>query len=210
MAAVLIPALGNAKELPEIVTAVGLLGDLSAVRPLVELLSVEEVAELAAEALYVIVGARLFEEVLVPDPVSEDEMLEQEIAEYQETGELPRRPDGEPFGTRVRRLARDPEVWSDWLSGNASGFVAGQRYRLGEPCTPRLLLDCLRDETFPKRYRPWVAEELQIRYRVDLPFEVDMFVVEQRRVLDAAVAAMAGKPVEFEPGQWHFAAHPTF
>ena len=53
-------------------TALGLLGDLSIVRNLVDLLSDPALAAAAADALYVITGAPLWEKVLIPDELSED------------------------------------------------------------------------------------------------------------------------------------------
>jgi len=201
----LVEGLEDCSRVDETVMALALLGDLSAVRPLVGLLTRPEAAGVAADALQVITGASLFETVVVAEELSEDEMLPHELAAFRETGELPRRPDGEPFGARVRRVSRDPAVWADWLKANAQRFARGYRYRFGEPCTPRVLLDCLSSETFPKSYRPWLAEELLIRYGIDLPFEADMRVGEQSRVLAAAAARIEAASARFEPGRWYFA-----
>lgn len=189
----------------ETVTALALIGDLSAVRPLVDLLSVEELAGAAADALYVITGAELYEEVVQVDPVDEDGLFEDELAIYRATGELPRRPDGEPFGTKVRRLTRDATAWNDWLSQSASRFTAGRRYRLGKPSSPAVSLECLLSKTFPKAYRPWIVEELHICYRVDVPLECDMFVASQRRLLATAAMSISRLDGSFQQGQWYFA-----
>jgi hypothetical protein len=205
MALPLVEALEDATPVDDTVMALALLGDPSAVRPLAGLLMRPETAGMAADALQVITGASLFETVLVAEELSEDEMLPHELAAFRETGELPRRPDGQPFGVRVRRVSRDPAVWADWLKANARRFTRGYRYRFGEPCTPRVLLDCLSSETFPNSFRPWLAEELLIRYGIDLPFEADMRVGEQSRVLAAAAARIEAASARFEPGRWYFA-----
>jgi hypothetical protein len=189
----------------ETVTALALIGDLSAVRPLVDLLSHEEMADAAAEALYVITGAELYEEVVEPDPIDEDGLFEDELALYRATGELPRRSDGEAFGTKVLRLTRDAAVWSEWLAMNASRFVAGCRYRFGRQSSPAVSLECLRSKAFPKAYRKWIAEELHICYRVDVSLECDMFVAPQRRLLAAAATNVSKLGGAFQEGHWYFA-----
>jgi hypothetical protein len=206
MVRVLLPALRTSEKPVDILISLGLLGDLSAVRPLVDLLSNEKLAGAAAEALDVITGASPFEDVVVPEEMSEDELFPSELEALRATSELPRRVDRQPLSTRVRRLSRDPAVWNEWLRSNSSRFPEGRRYRSGAPCTPQVLLDCLRSETFPKSYRRWVGEELLIRYGFDLPFEPDMPVVQQRRVLEGAAAKIAEMTATFAPGHWYFAA----
>lgn len=189
--------------------ALGLLGDLPAVRPLIDLLSVEEAAGPAADALHVITGADLFEDVLVPEPPNEDEMFPEEVAAFHERGEVPQRADGRPFGTTVHRLSRDPAVWQEWVASNSSRFAAGRRHRCGVLYSPGTLLDCLRSESYPKPYRDFVGEELLIRYGVDLSFEPDMFVAQQQRVLGDAARTVAQATERFEAGEWYFAGRPV-
>ena len=202
-----VPALVAAVRPPgavvEAVVALGLLGDLSAVRPLVELLPVEALAQSAAEALHVITGAALVTDVQVADVMGEDEMSEKELAAFRETGARPGRGDGQPYLTTVRQLSIDPGVWETWLSANASRFKADRRYRLGREYNPRVLLDCLVSDSFPKTWRGLVAEELLVRYGIDVPFEPDMLVAAQRRVLrESAPAVQAGESM-FEAGRWY-------
>jgi len=202
---VLLDALASPEPSADVVIALALLGDLAAVRPLAESLSIERLARHVAEALHVITGADLIEEVLIPDEISEEEMFPDEVAAYRETGQRPRRPDGEPFGTKARLVSREAGVWQEWLSANASRFTRGTRYRFGRPCTPRVLYDCLRSVTFPKAYRPFAAEELLIRYGIDLPLETDMFVAQQMEILDAAQRRIDEAAAIFERGRWYFA-----
>ena len=188
---------------PEVVDALGLLGDLSAVRPLVELLSVETLAESAVEALHVITGAALVTDVQVPDAMSEDEMFEEEVATFRRTGARPGRGDGQPYATTVRQLTVDPGVWEAWLRANASRFKSDRRYRLGREYSPRVLLDCLVSDTFPKAWRGLVADELMVRYGIDVPFEPDLPVVVQQRVLsESAPVVQAGESM-VEAGRWY-------
>jgi uncharacterized protein (TIGR02270 family) len=188
---------------PEVIAALGLLGDLSAVRPLVELLSVETLAQSAGEALHVITGAVLVTDVQVPDVMSEDEMHEQELAAFRETGARPGRGDGQPYATIVRQLSVDPVAWEAWLSANASRFKPDRRYRLGREYSPRVLLDCLVSDTFPKTWRGLVADELLVRYGIDVPFEPDLPILAQQRVLsESAAAVQAGESI-VESGRWY-------
>ena len=192
----------------EAILALGLLGDLAAVRPLVNLLSDESAAGAAAEALYVITGAPLFEEVIVPDEIGEEELFPGELEEFRRRGELPRRPDGQPFGTVVRRLSRNASAWAAWLTANASRFIADRRYRSGALYSPAVLLECLKSTTFPKAYRAHVGEELLIRYAVDIAFDVDLPVRAQYRLLRAAESAIDRANRAFDAGRWYFAGRP--
>jgi uncharacterized protein (TIGR02270 family) len=201
----LLAALRNPGQHGEIISALGLLGDLSAVRPLVELLSVDPVGGAAADALHVITGAPLFEDTILPDLATEEELFPEELADFRGRGQAPRRPDGRPFGPVVLRLSRDSAVWREWLATNASRFVAERRYRSGTPYAPGVLLECLRSASFPKSYRAWIGEELLIRYGLDIRFEADLPVRQQRRVLAEAEGAPMKAAAGVEPGRWYFA-----
>jgi uncharacterized protein (TIGR02270 family) len=201
----LLRALEDSDQPRSVVMACGLLGDVSIVRPLVDLLSDDHVAPAVADALYVITGAPLFQDTLIPDQVDEDEMTEQELAAFREQGEIPRRADGTPFGRRMRQLTLDPSAWQSWLDSNASRFRPAARYRLGALDSPQVLLDCLWSPTYPRLYRSWVGDELLIRYGIDLPFEVDMPVARQRQVLDRAIGPIARETAAVQEGQWYFA-----
>lgn len=209
--AILLEQLSRADPPAEVVTAVGLLGDLSVADQLIRLLTVSPLATAAAEALHVITGAPLFEDVFVPDNLTVDELFDKELRAYRETGELPNRGDGQPFGSRTRRLSVDSNLWGCWLLENATRFKAELRYRMGQPCTAEVLLRCLSSETFPKSYRALVGEELLVRYGIDLPFEVDMPVAWQRAVFEQAAVTMAHSTTVGEPGGWHaFGPAPGF
>jgi uncharacterized protein (TIGR02270 family) len=205
MSKALLRGLKDSEKPRDVLMACGLLGDIGIIRPLLDLLSDADVASGAAQALHVMTGAPLYEVVLIPDPVDETELSDGELAAFREHGELPRRPDGEPFGTRVRQLSQDPSAWQAWLDANASRFRPGARYRLGALYSPQVLLDCLRSRTYPKDYRRWAGDELLIRYGVDLPLEVDMRVAQQIQLLDRAAGSVARATAAFQEGQWYFA-----
>ncbi len=192
----------------EAIAALGLLGDLSAVRPLLASLGTEEFAADVADALEVITGASVYENATLTEPVDEDELFEEELAAYRATGEVPKRPDGRRYGTDVRRLSRDPAAWNSWIGANASRFVAGRRYRRGLLYQPAVLLEDLTGDALPKRYRSFVMEELLIRYRIDLALEADMPVRRQLRVLLPARGRIEAQVKDAEPGRWYFAGAP--
>jgi len=201
----LVTSLDASEASGDVVMALGLLGDLSAVRPLVKMLAHETLGQAAAQALHVITGAPLFGDVQVLEQPSEQELFEHELREYRQTGALPRRADGSPFGETVRELSRDPQLWNGWLQANAGAFSAERRYRLGRVYGPRLLLQGLVSEVYPKPYRGLAGEELLIRYGVDVPLEVDMPVACQMRLLREAAGQVAQVEQRVEPGRWYVA-----
>lgn len=206
---VLLPTLESGQLEPaqagETLIALGLLGELRAVRGLQQALQHEVLAESAAWALQLITGADLFEETFVADEVVEDELFENELKLWREKGQAPLRPDGKPFGSQVVKLSTSPEAWRNWLSANASRFDAALRYRNGEPCTPRALFSNLLDGRLPRSVRLWVGEELRIRYDCNFPFEVDMPVRQQLRALRGVSRWLQQNESHFAAGTWYFA-----
>jgi hypothetical protein len=188
----------------ESVMALGLLGDLSSVRALISLLPHEPLAPIVAEALFVITGAPLVVDVLLVDAIEEGELFEDEITVYRETGQLPTRPDGRPFGSVERKLSTNPAEWTAWLEANAARFRSDRRYRLGELYDPSTLLRCLLSDRYPKTWRGLAAEELLTRYAVDVPLEVDMPVAWQTRVLREVTVPVGEASAEVDPGLWYF------
>jgi hypothetical protein len=176
---------------PDTVLALGLLGDVSTVRCLCRCLTDDGLADAAALALYWICGAPLYEDRFVAEPVVEAELLERELDAWRQRGEAPRRADGQPFGSMIRRLSREPERWDQWLNENAQRFDPGLRYRRGEPYSAAALLRCLLDETTPNALRALTYEELQVRYRCPVAFEADWRVSAQLRALRSLGAWVA-------------------
>jgi len=188
--------------------ALGLLGDLSAVDTLVGHLNNTELAESAATALNLITGAEIYEEAFIPEEIDEDELFEEELEKFKEEGELPTRPDGEPFGITIERLSQNPEDWYKWWAENRASFEASIRYRNGKPYSPACLLENLESEQSPHRVRQLAYEELVIRYGLDVPFEADMFVAQQKQALAKISQWVQSNGNRFQEGTWYFAGQP--
>jgi hypothetical protein len=186
----------------------GLLGDLGATRLVFEQLGVPEHATSAALALQLLTGAELYADVFVPEPPDPEEWFDDERQRFDETGEAPTRPDGEPWGATETRLVADPAVWKEWIAAHRGRFDPQQRYRYGEPLSPRSLLNALAAERLPNRIRALVCDELRIRYACSFPLRVAMPVAEQRRLLDRLAEWVSLKGGAFTSGVWHFAGKP--
>jgi len=193
---------GNAEG--DCLMALGLLGDVSAVDTLVAHLTNEDLAKAAATALNLITGAELYEEVFIPEEIDEDELFEEELEKFKQ-GEVPTRPDGEPFGTTITRLSQKPEDWQGWWTENKSGFNPGIRYRNGKPYSPACLLENLESEKSPHKVRQLACEELVIRYGIDFPFETDMLVSQQKQAIAKYADWIKANGSRFQPGEWYFA-----
>jgi uncharacterized protein (TIGR02270 family) len=188
--------------------ALGLLGNLSAVKALYSSLANEDLARSAATGLYLITGAEVYEEIFVPEEIDEDELFEEELEAYRKEGKVPTKPDGEPFGESIRRLSQNPQDWENWLRENKSRFNPNSRYRVGKPYSPACLLETLMSETSPYRARQLAIEELKIRYDADFPIEADMPVVMQEKILPQIAQWVQSNEARFQPGAWYFAGRP--
>lgn len=185
--------------------ALGLLGDLAALKPLHDSLSDPKLAAAAAEALNLITGADLYEEIFIPEPIEEDELFEKELKALREEGKKPTRADGQPFGTSVARLSQDPDAWKRWGTEHAPRFDRNCRYRNGKPYSPACLLENLVSPRVPNRLRQLAAEELAIRYDLAFPFETDLPVRQQRFVIQRISDELAASEGRYQPGRWYFA-----
>jgi uncharacterized protein (TIGR02270 family) len=192
--------IGNVTETT--LLALGLLGDLSAVRTLCTYLEDALLADAAAGALYLITGARLFEDKFVADDLDESEMLGFELEHWKQTGQLPKRADGLPFGTMVRQISHEAAVWDGWLEQNASRFDPSLRYRHGRPYSPRCLLQSMLDESTPNRLRELANDELVVRYGCPVAFEADWPVEEQLEALRYVSNWIAVTEPDLAPGTW--------
>lgn len=201
----LIETIEHGQATPDGLLALGLLGDPSALRSLHQCLDVEALAEPAALALSWISGADLAQEVFVPEEVNEDELFPLELAAWRAHKMPPTRSDGKPFGENVRKLCVDSQAWRQWFVKNASRFEPRMRYRCGQPITPAALVDNLAQPHSHPRLREMAAHELVVRYRCDVPFEVDMPVDRQWVAIDAMRQWLAGHASRFRPGAWYFA-----
>lgn len=193
-----------------VIQALGLMGDLAAVRALVALLAFEAVAAPAAQALHLITGAPLHEQVLVPELADEDTLSEAEAERFRQSGAWPTRLDGQPFGERVDRLSQDPAVWGQWLADHGSEFTAGCRYRLGQPCTVAWMLHSLAEPHFPAPWRALLNEELQCRHGLKLLLRPELPVQTQQTLLQHQQAHALALDSHHKPGRWHAAGTELF
>ncbi|MDA8137271.1 MAG: hypothetical protein M0036_01355 [Desulfobacteraceae bacterium] len=186
-----------------LVYALGVLGDIRAIGPLISLLAEEETAESAASALNLITGAELYEEVQPPEEISEDELSDEELQKYK-NGQAPYASDAEPVRT-VARLAQDPGPWTQWWHHNAARFRPGVRYRMGRPFSALGLVADLCHAKAPFFVRRLSYEELVVRYGVDIPFEISMRVKDQVKAIDLLKERVSSRKESWKEGAWYFA-----
>jgi len=191
---------------PDTVLALGLLGDLSAVGPLLQLLEHDTVGAPAAIALNTITGAELYAHVFVPDHFDPDELSDEEREAFERDGTLPTRA-GEPYGNWERSPVRDQVSWQTWFAENKHRFSREHRWRMGQPYGPSSLLACLKSPTSPYAVRSATYDELVVRYRFDVPFEADLRVSQQDYCLNRAEDWVARQSRSFDAGRWYFAGH---
>jgi hypothetical protein len=186
------------------VLALGLLGNLSAVWPLVDLLDDDELGEPAAVALNTILGAGLHTAVFIPDKFDPDELSPEEREAYDKDGTVPKR-HGKPYGNWERRPVRDKESWRAWLEREKPRFDRELRWRMGKPYGPSALVECLQSEMTPFAVRSATYEELVVRFGLDVPFEVDLPVSQQERFLRKVESWVARQPDTLAEGRYYFA-----
>ncbi len=185
------------------ILALGLLGDISAMDVLFQYLSDQNLSEAASQALYLISGADLFEEVFIPEEIDEDELFEEELEKLKK-GE-PLYPEGEEPGITISRISQNSDAWVQWWQNNKSKFSGSIRYRNGKPYSPACLLENLKSEKCPRKLRQFAYEELVIRYNADFPFETDMFVDRQKQAITQYEQWLQAHESDFKPGKWYFA-----
>ena len=188
--------------------ALGMLGDISAVPDLLTCLDHPERTESATLGLQLITGANLYEDVFIPEEIDEQELFEEELKKYKETGEVPKNADGKPFGETIKRLSQNSEDWQPWWSANSNGFKNGIRYRNGKPYSIATLIDNLVDEQTPHLIRTLANEELVIRYGMPIPFETDMTARQQQQRLNEIAQWANTNNNRFKDGEWYFAQRP--
>jgi uncharacterized protein (TIGR02270 family) len=185
---------------PDCLLALGLLGELASFDTLVNQLENQDLAPSAAMALNLITGAKLYEEAFIPDKIDEDELLEEELEKLKK-GENLYLPDQQP-GINLTRITQDPNTWKQWYAANQARFQPGLRYRNGKPYSPATLVDNLSSETCPGPIRRLVGEELAIRYGVDLSFEVDHPIAQQKQIITKYKEWARSKGSRFQAGKY--------
>lgn len=191
----------------ESILAIGLLGDLTAVAPLLHCLTNDAVNTAAAIALNTITGAQLFAQRFIADKFDPEELSQDEREAFENDGRMPMRSDGRPFGNWERRPVVDHTSWRRWLDDNKSRFSRDRRWRMGRPQGPGALSECLRCASTPCIVRGATYEEMVIRYDLDVPFEVDLHVPRQRRLLDR-IDEWARRLGHLDAGHWYLHGQP--
>jgi uncharacterized protein (TIGR02270 family) len=191
------------------VLALGLLGDIRSVPLLFNALRNSKTAEVAAISLQLMTGAYHAEAVFLPDAIDEDELFDEE-REKLGKGQVPTRPDGEPFGRSVTRLSQKLEDWHAWWSEHSCSFDPQLRYRNGYPYSPRRLIEVLESDLSPHIVRALASDELVIRYEMDVRFESDMFVADQEPALERIRLWAEKDGNRFRDGCFYFAGAVTY
>jgi hypothetical protein len=187
------------------VLALGLLGNMAAVPELMACLDHPDLAGTAALSLTLLTGARLDEEVFVPEPIDPDDLFDDERERW-ERGLL--YPKGEEPGRMVGRLSRNPKDWCQWWQDKRFRFDPEMRYRNGRLYSPEKLLENLSDLDGPDLIRNLACEELLARYGIDIPFDTRMTVADQQRAIRAMRSRLNGNPDGFVEGLWYDRAQP--
>ncbi len=175
---------------PAAAHALGLLGDAAAVPALVAALDGPE-PDAAALALFVMTGADLRAETVVPDVPDEDERFPGETVD----------PDAEARGTTVVGISTDPQAWADWWMANGGRFPLGTRHRLGWPAGPASQVASLASPDVPHTLRGLIADELAVRYRLTVAFDATWGVARQRAALAEMQVWAQSHPAV--PGRWY-------
>jgi len=170
---------------PVLAEALGWLGDLESVDPLLEWLRQGEAA--AAIALQRLTGASLTDEL--PDPPAP-------------------LPEDQPFGRSwhpppsFEILTADPEIWSAWWTKHRARAQTALRWRWGRPFTPDALLWEIDAGPFGPDGRTLSHLELVLRTGESLPLAVDDFVARQEAQVDAWRVAVKRLSTSQPPGSW--------
>lgn len=165
-------AAAKASPTPEHMWAIGLFGYAGGIDLLLERVEDEECGAAAAEGLYLLTGAELFEEGYEVNPEAEPAEAEPAEAEPAEAEPAEAEPaaDGEdeedPPGLLVRRLSRSRPAWSAWLDEHGPGLRArvGTRIRLGVPFEPVNSLDEVLGHKVSAQLQGWMIAEIDVRY----------------------------------------------
>ena len=187
----------------ELLIALGLLGDMSAIPVLIDGLGQEDLSEPAAQALALITGANIKETIFIPDEIDKKELFRDELEKLEREGHL--YPPGEAPGVTVTRISQSPDSWREWMAENKQRFVTGTRYRNGLPCSPECLISNMQSETLPGYLRQLAHEEMVIRYKTDFPFETDRPPSFQIQAIQKYETWAKTENNSYQPGQWYFA-----
>lgn len=99
----------------------------------------------------------------------------------------------------------DPSHWELWWKQNAEHFNPRIRYRNGRPYSPHQVLAYLAAEHSGRLLRAIAYEELVIRYGLEVRFEPDMFVHEQKQAIASYSEMINRQPDQWPDGSWQLA-----
>ena len=195
-------AVASGADRSHLLTALGFLGDIRAVPCMLPCLEEDGLSGHAAACLDLLTGARVEEEDAMPPDRDEEAVVGGEKA-LLDAGKASR------FWVKDRtrgiRSPGGPLEWRVWWRLNRHRFREDVRYRCVVPVTPPSLFGMLLSDTTPQSFRGLAAEELVIRYGMDVPFETDMPVDRQRSALEALGKTVASDGHRFHPGRWYLA-----
>lgn len=178
----------------EAVSALGVLGVPTAIPVLLAHLSSPARAASAAQALELLTGAGLCEQLEVHEDSDPDELFEDE-----------RRTE---HVTTASRISQSEATWRGWWNENRSRFIPHQRYRRGKPFTPTLLLEAMEADVELEFVRRLACEEWVIRLGVDCGFEPEALWVQQEPALRRAREWLRSQGGRITPGRWYLAGSP--
>jgi len=157
-------------------------------------LAIPSHAGAAADALALLTGAALVE------PFEETEETEEPVADG---GVVPPAKVDSASGIIQVRASRNPEVWRQWWKANQARFPPGRRFRAGTDGSPGQLLEMLGHGVGEDRLRQLFADELVIRYGLDVGFEPGARLPMQASALEQAQALLQQRQFRFSQGRWY-------
>lgn len=184
-------------------TAIGLLGCKVSVKMLILCLDREEFTKAAAEALYVITGAQLFEEVNIFNDNDIGNDFYTDTHEYE--NDFFTTSNDIKTGITVKRIARKKERWEAWWNKNESNYHLNIRYRNGRPFDLLCILENIQSELLARRIRQLAYEELVIRYGIDVHFETCMSTGWQIYSIGSLYKLINAYNGNYTPGNWFLA-----
>lgn len=190
---------------PELVTAIGQLGNTSHIPFLINMLDNDEIAIPAAEALFTITGQRWTDTVFVEEEWTEDLLFEEELEDFKK-GIVPKNSEGKPFGEEIEQISTNKEAWLEWWKGNQNQLEANQRMRFGHPMTPQILVASMAHPQADFNLRRSSYHELVIRYRCPISFSPYLWVAKQVQQLQQMHQWANSQNVT--PGQFYFNGTP--
>ncbi len=190
----------DSEKSSEWIMAAGMTGCITHIPDLIDCLEIENLAGAAAGSLNLITGADLEEEVFVPGEMPM-EMLTPDAATWTAQSVVQ--------GKTVCRISRDPTRWSGWWDKEQDRFDPQIRYRLGKPISPQGLFLILASASQSADLRTMAADELTIRYGLDIPFDRWMSVKTQRSLIKTLHRHIQQSDDRFKDGTLYYHQRPV-